>query len=132
MQKKLAALWFTMSIVLMLELLGVAWALLVNFLQVFDLLKIEQQAAEVIPLQISIVLMLLLSGLWLAITLRGAFLKKDWVRSSNLTIQVLVLAAATGILQGIIGTKPLGFALLICGIVGALMSILIAGFKKEA
>lgn len=120
-----------MQTVLLIELVGIVWAMWINVTQLVSLLGKNISESGVFGLQLSIVLVLLLSFLWVFFSLKAAISKKDWVRSSNLTIQILVAATATGILQGIMSTKPVGLTLLACAIAGVIASLMIANSQRE-
>lgn len=117
--------WAIVQVVLGLELLAIAWATWASLKTLVALLGASTDG-QVVALQLSIVVVLLLGGIWLFATLRGALQRKPWVRASNFTIQILMLATATGILQGIIASKPYGFALLVLSLLGIVASAVLA------
>ncbi len=76
--------------------------------------------------RVSLLLAVLLSWGWIALTQWGAFTHRaSWVRGSSLTLHVLMFAAATGVLQGILGDMPLlGWSLLVLAILGFIGAVL--------
>lgn len=131
MSAKLGVWWTLMQVVLGLEFLALAWLIWLNSAFFVSLLQAEQVPGSVIALQVSIVLALVAALIWVGLTFKGALRKNSWVRSSNLTIQILALAGATGVLQGIIGQKSAGVMLLIAALLGVLASLMLAQKPKE-
>lgn len=113
------AAWITLTAVLVLEFLG-GIVLMWSVLQAFF-------AASNEPLgpRVSILLSAIAAFAWVAITLGGALRKRaGWARGSAMTLHVLMFAAGTGILQGIIGDPLLGWALVLCALVGFFAAML--------
>ncbi|UOQ60582.1 hypothetical protein MUN76_00905 [Leucobacter rhizosphaerae] len=112
--------WTILRLVLVIEVVGGA-ILLWNVFQAFLAAGDEPLGARV-----SLLLAVLISWAWIAITLWGALaLRASWVRGSAITLHVLMLAAATGVLQGILGEAILlGWALLALALVGFLGAVL--------
>ncbi|TDP94629.1 hypothetical protein EDF62_1050 [Leucobacter luti] len=112
--------WIALRIVLLLETVGGAW-LVWNVLQGI-------LGAEGDPIGDLIVLLLatVLFWGWIALTAWGAWKgRRGWVRGSSITIHVLLFAAATGILQGLIGPETaLGLELLVLAFAGFVAAIL--------
>ena len=109
-----------LRVVLVVEVVG-GTILLWNVFQAFLAAGDEPLGARV-----SVLLAVLISWAWLAITLWGAVARRaSWVRGSALTLHVLMFAAATGVLQGMLGDAgPLGWALLALALVGFLSAVL--------
>lgn len=112
--------WLLLRIVLVIEVVGGA-VLLWNVLLAFFAASNEPLGARV-----SLLLAVLISWAWIAITLWGALTKRaSWVRGSALTIHVLMFAAATGVLQGILGEAiGLGWSLLILALAGFVAAVI--------
>ena len=112
--------WMILRAVLVIEVVGGA-VLLWNVFQAFLAAGDEPLGARV-----SLLLAVLLSWAWIAITLWGALTgRASWVRGSALTLHVLMFAAATGVLQGILGEAVLlGWALLILALLGFVAAVL--------
>lgn len=109
---------FILASVLAVELVG-AVVVLIRMLPTFPEAGPDQSA--IMPLWVSLVISLAVSCVWLGATLRGSVRAQGgWVRGSGVTIHVLMLAAATGVLQGILGSPALGGWMLALGIVGLL------------
>lgn len=109
-----------LRVILVIEVLG-GVILLWNVVQAFLAASNEPLGARV-----SLLLAVLVSWAWISITLWGALaLRASWVRGSAITLHVLMLAAATGVLQGILGEAMLlGSALLVLALVGFLGAVL--------
>ena len=100
---------FILAAVLALEFVGVL-VVLIRMLPTFPDAGPDQ--AAIMPLWVSLIISLAVSGLWIGVTLLAAVRAQSaWVRGSGVTIHVLMLAAATGVLQGILGTPALGCSL---------------------
>ncbi|WP_125100536.1 hypothetical protein [Leucobacter chromiireducens] len=112
--------WVALRIVLLLEVVGGAW-LLWNVAGGFF-------AASDEPLggRLSLLLAVAIWWGWIAITAWGAWTRRaSWVRGSAITIHVLLFAAATGILQGLLGPQTtLGLELLVLALVGFVAAVL--------
>ncbi|MBK0419662.1 hypothetical protein JD276_11520 [Leucobacter sp. CSA1] len=82
-------------------------------------------ADEPLAQRLSILIALLLAWIWVCATLAGALSKRaPWARGSALTIHVLLFAAGTGVLQGILGDPLLGWALVLLALVGFFAAVL--------
>lgn len=115
--------WALMAVVLGIETLGLAWLAWGSLMSVISDGSnplLGEYRGTVIAQGVGIVIIVLVCAIWALVTTVGAFRRRTWARASNLTIQVLVIAAATGVLQGIIGTRGLGVALLALGVAGLL------------
>lgn len=111
--------WGLLLIVLGIESFG---GVLLVWLTLRQLLSPSQ---DLLTQSISIFLMVLVSVAWIMITFVAAVRKRTWARGSNLTLQILVLAAAVGVLQGILGTPLIGSLLLVLAVLGIIGSLLI-------
>ena len=81
--------------------------------------------ASLIPLWASLFVSVAISWVWIGATLLGALRgRRSWVRASAVTIHLLVFAAAIGVLQGILGTVPIGLAMMALGLVGFIAAVL--------
>lgn len=120
--------WALIVFSLLLEFVGAVVLAASTLTQVFRDRQnpdLEPYLGTVTTQGVGIFVLLAIGAAWILFTLVAAFRKHSWSRASNLTIQVLVLAGATGVLQGIMGTKPIGIILLviaILGIAGTLMT----------
>ena len=114
------ASWVALRVILALETVGGA-VLLVSVVRGF-----VAASDEPIGPRLSLLLAVLAWWAWIAITLVGSLKGRfSWVRGSALTNHVLIFAAATGLLQGILGPQvPLGLALLVLALAGFLAAIL--------
>lgn len=112
--------WLLVRILLIIETMGGAF-MLWNVLQAF-------MSANTEPLgpRLSLLLAVVISWLWIAITLWGALkLQASWVRGSTLTIHILMFAAATGVLQGFLGDETtLGWILLVLALLGFMAAVI--------
>lgn len=119
--------WRILNIVLILEGIGsvaLLWQVVQGFL-----------AASEDPLgaRLSVLLAALIGSAWVCVTLGGALSKQaGWARGSALTIHVLLFAAGTGILQGIIGDPLLGWVLVLLAFVGFFAAVLARPAQSEA
>lgn len=111
--------WGLLLVVLGVEAFG---GVLLIWLTIKQLLRPSQ---DPLTQSISIFLMVLVSVIWVVATLIAVTRKRAWARGSNLTLQILVLAAAIGVLQGILGTPLIGSLLLILAVVGIIGSLMI-------
>lgn len=120
--------WALIVFSLALEVVGAVVLAVSTLTQVFadrQNPELEPYLGTVTAQGVGIFALLAIGAVWILVTLIAAFRKRSWSRASNLTIQVLVLAGATGVLQGIMGTTPIGIILLIIavlGIAGTLMT----------
>lgn len=113
--------WLVLRIALLIETVGGAvlvWDVVVGFFAATQ---------DPVGARVSVLLAVLVSWVWIGVTLWGALARRaGWVRGSALTIHVLMFAAATGMLQGLLGdVGGLGFVLLvlaIAGFVGAIVA----------
>lgn len=77
-----------------------------------------------ISLWISVLVSVILSWVWVVATLAGALrLRASWVRGSALTIHVLMLAAAVGVMQGILGPVLVGVGLAVLAVAGVISAL---------
>ncbi|MBK0420959.1 hypothetical protein JD292_02535 [Leucobacter sp. CSA2] len=114
------AAWVILRVLLALETIAggvLLWDVVVGFIRAAD---------EPLTQRLSLLLAVAIWWLWIAITLFGALRgRASWVRGSALTIHVLLFAAATGVLQGILGPMVgLGVALLAAALIGFVAAIL--------
>lgn len=119
--------WALMILVLGIESLLMAWLVwgaLSSVIRDSQNPLLAEYLSSVMSQGIAIVLILILTTAWVAGTCVGAVKRKSWARASNLTVQVLAIAAATGVIQGIIGPFALGVTLLTLGIAGLIGSYL--------
>src|SRR5690606_13904946 len=80
---------------------------------------------EPLGARVSVLLAVLISWAWVLTTLLGAWRRLGWARGSALTLHVLMFAAATGILQGLLGPLlPIGILVLALSLIGFLAAIL--------
>lgn len=111
--------WVLLRIVLLLETLGgLVWLVSVfaRFLSAGD---------DPMGARVSVLLAAVLSWVWIVITLVGIWKKAGWARGSALTLHVLMFAAASGILQGILGPMPaVGVVLIVLSIIGFVAAVL--------
>ena len=111
--------WGVLCLLLIVEAIG-GIALLWPAVQAFF-------AADDEPLaqRLSILLSLLIAWAWICVTLAGALkVRAGWVRGSAITLHVLMFAAGTGVLQGILGTPLLGWTLVILALAGFFSALL--------
>lgn len=126
--RRIGSGWALTLLVLGVEVLGgvwFAWKTLGEILRDRNNPELAEYISEVTTQGVSLLLVLLCGVGWITYTFIGALRKKPWSRASNLTVQVLVLAAATGIFQGIMGTFAVGVLLLclsLAGIAGSFMT----------
>lgn len=79
---------------------------------------------QFIALWMSVFVSLILSVVWVCITLGGSLrVRASWVRGSAVTIHVLLLAAAVGVMQGILGTVPVGVGLAVVAVIGIVAAL---------
>lgn len=69
------------------------------------------------------------SWLWICVTLFGALRSRaSWVRGSSVTLHILLFAASTGVLQGLLGpdvpSEPLGWGGVALALIGFFASVL--------
>lgn len=80
---------------------------------------------EPLAARLSVLLAAVIAWAWIVATLVGAArARAAWARGSALTIHVLLFAAGTGILQGIIGEPELGLALILLAGTGFTAAVL--------
>ncbi len=106
--------WAVLIVALAVETLGGV------ILVVMSALRIDTSPSnDWIALDVSILLVLFLLWVWVVAVLFGAIRSRaSWVRGSAVTIHVLIFAAGTGVLQGIMGTQALGWGLVLLSFVG--------------
>lgn len=112
--------WVALRIVLLLEVVGGAW-LLWNVVVGFF-----ASAGEPLGSRLSLLLAVVIWWVWIAATAWAAWKHRaSWVRGSAITIHVLLFAAATGILQGLLGPQTvLGLELLVLALAGFVAAVL--------
>lgn len=125
---RIRAGWIALRIVLVIEAIGGAW-LVWNVVQ-----GMFAAGDEPIGDRIILLIAAALWWGWILITAWGARrARPGWVRSSAITIHVLLFAAATGILQGLIGPQTvLGLELLVLAFVGFVAALLARPDAPEA
>lgn len=115
--------WVVLAAALSVELV-LGLALVVTMIPTFPAAGPERDALA--PLWISLLLSVIISCVWVAITLLGALRRRgSWVRGSAVTIHVLMFAAALGVFQGILGTPAIGALLLVLAVAGFAAAILV-------
>lgn len=83
--------------------------------------------------RVSVLLAVVLAWAWVCVTLAGAVVKRaPWARGSAITIHVLMFAAGTGVLQGILGTPLLGWALVLLAFLGFFSALLARPIVSDA
>lgn len=120
--------WILMGLVLVSELAGGVWlsiAMVNAAVRERQAVAASAYATEASMMTFGIIAVVIMGTAWIAWTLVAAVRKRPWTRASNLTIQVLVFAGATGVLQGIIGDPRVGLALLVLAVCGAVASLLV-------
>lgn len=100
--------------------LGLAWIAVSGFLA-----ATEDPFAD----RMSVLVVALVAVVWVFVTLIGALRGRGWARGSNLTLQLLLVAAASGILQGMLGAgvpsaSAIGWGLIVVAAAGVLGSVL--------
>ena len=124
------AAWIALTAVLAVELV-LGGVLVITIFPTFPAAGPEREALA--PLWFSLVISLVLSCVWIAATLLGTIRRKGtWVRGSAVTIHILMLAAALGVFQGLLGTPAVGATLLVLAIVGFASAILVGLPPKPA
>ena len=113
------AAWNILTGVLALEFIG-GLVLMWSVLQAFFAASHEPLAQR-----LSILLSAIVAFIWVAITFFGAWRRRaGWSRGSAMTLHVLMFAAGTGVLQGILGDPLLGWALVLCALIGFFAALL--------
>ncbi|WP_449277869.1 hypothetical protein [Leucobacter sp. GX24907] len=111
--------WRVLSMVLLIEVIGGAvllWSVLSS-----SFAATEDPFAQ----RLSILLAAVFAFIWIAATLYGAAARRaGWARGSAITIHVLIFAAGTGVLQGIVGTPLLGWVLVVLSLLGFFAAVL--------
>lgn len=111
--------WPILSAVLLVEVVGGAvllWSVLSS-----SFAATEDPFAQ----RLSILLSAVFAFVWIAATLYGTAARRaGWARGSALTIHVLMFAAGTGVLQGIVGTPLLGWTLVVLALLGFFAAVL--------
>lgn len=114
--------WGVLAAALAIEFIAGA-AVIVGMIPTFPSSGPDSQAE--IPLWISLFISVVVWWLWIGGTLLGALrTRRSRVRSSSFTIHVLLFAAGMGVLQGIMGTPPIGWALTGVAVVGFFATLL--------
>ena len=125
--------WALIVLVLGIETLGLLWLVWESVMSVVNDSSnplLADYRGEIIAQGVGITIVVAVGVLWTLFTAIAGLRRHGWARASNLTIQVLVIAAATGILQGIMGSPGLGVALLALGLSG-LLGTWLAGPRRE-
>ena len=117
--------WAALLIVLSFEAFG-GLALLVPVM-----LGLMQTTTEPLGQRLSIFLAMLVSWIWICVTLFGLRTRASWVRASAITIHVLIFAAGTGVLQLGIGTTALGWGLVVLALVGFFAALIARPIMPE-
>lgn len=113
--------WTVLGSALAVELVA-GIILLIGMIPTFPPAGPERDALA--PLWVSLLLSVIISIVWIAATLTGVVRSRQrWVRSSSVTLHVLIGAAAIGVFQGILGTPAIGALLLVLGLVGLVSAI---------
>lgn len=113
----------TLSLVLFAEFVaGVVLA--VRMLPTFPADSVHRSVE--LPMWVSVFICLVVGVVWIGATAVGAWRANGgWVRGSALTIHILIIAAGTGVLQGIMGDETaLGLWLIVFGVLGAIGAII--------
>lgn len=114
--------WGVLAAALALEFVAGA-VVIVGMIPTFPASGPNSQAE--IPLWLSLFICLVVWWVWIGATLLGALrTRRSRVRSSSFTIHVLIFAAGMGVLQGFLGTPPIGYALAGVAIVGFFATLL--------
>uniref|UniRef100_UPI003A84F551 hypothetical protein n=1 Tax=Leucobacter sp. BZR 635 TaxID=3378705 RepID=UPI003A84F551 len=122
--------WTALTAVLAVELVLGA-VLVVTMIPTFPAAGPEREALA--PLWVSLFVSAILCCVWVAATLVGVIRRRgSWVRGSAVTIHVLLLAAAMGVFQGILGTPAIGALLLVLAVAGFAAAILVGPKRKGA
>lgn len=115
--------WIALTAALATELVLSAF-LVITMIPTFPAAGPAREAE--LPLWVSLFVSVILCCIWIAATLVGAVRRRgSWVRGSAVTIHVLMLAAALGVFQGLLGTPAVGTLLLALAVVGFVSAILI-------
>ncbi|MGO3147362.1 MAG: hypothetical protein ACTIJ6_06760 [Leucobacter sp.] len=112
-----------LSAVLFIELIG-GIIVLVGMLPTFPASGPDSEV--LLPLWISLLASVVLGLVWVGATLYGVVRNRgNWVRASSVVIHILMFAAGTGVLQGILGTELVGWMLVILAFVGFISALLL-------
>lgn len=115
--------WRALAAVLAVEVAATA-VLLIGMVPTFPGSQ-GSDGASLVPLWASLFASVAIAWVWIGATLVGALRSRHgWVRASAVTIHILVFAAAIGVLQGILGTVPIGLAMMALGIAGFVAAVL--------
>lgn len=110
------AAWRVLATALVLELIAGAF-IIVGMVPTFPGAGPDAQAF--IPLWLSLFICVIAWWVWIGATLYGVMRsRRSWVRSAAFTSHILLFAAGMGVLQGILGTPPVGYALAIIAVIG--------------
>lgn len=110
--------WSLLLAILIIETIGagaLVWIAVTGAISAVD-----QPFADVM----SLLVMSIIAFVFAVVCLAGALARRGWSRAASLTLQILTFAVATGMLQGILGTKTLAWALIICTVLGVIGVIL--------
>lgn len=119
--------WALIILVLAIEVIGVVWVTWNSLMSVIADAQnpaLDEYRSMVTTQGIALLLTMLLVSGWLLLTFIGAVKRRSWARSSHLTAQVLAIAAATGVFQGLLGDPLVGWALLGLGVLGLIATFL--------
>lgn len=118
--------WGVLCLLLIVEAVGgiaLLWPAVQGFFAAAD---------EPLAQRLSILLSLLVAWAWICVTLGGALrIRASWVRGSAITLHVLMFAAGTGVLQGILGTPLLGWVLVILALAGFFSALAARPLARE-
>jgi phosphatidylglycerophosphate synthase len=115
--------WRLLTGVLALQAIGslaLAWVAITGFLGATN---------DPFADRMSVLIIAIAAVIWVIATLAGAVRGMGWARGSNLTLQILTIAAASGILQGMLGPEVpsapvIGWGLIVLAIAGIFGSLL--------
>lgn len=119
--------WLLMVLVLLLEVAGgivLCVRMVAQALNERDVIAESEFAVEANMMTVGIIIVVVLGTVWVGMTLIAALRRRNWARGSNVTIQVLVFAGATGVLQGIMGEPRVGIVLLVLAVIGIIATLL--------
>lgn len=105
--------WRVLTVVLILEAIG-GIAVLFPVVQ-----GVFAPTEDSLGARVSLLLAALIAWAWVCVTLAGSLRgRAPWARGSAITIHVLMFAAGTGVLQGILGDPLLGWVLVLFAFLG--------------
>lgn len=123
--------WRLLCAVLMIESVGalaLAWICVQGFLEA---------TGDPLADRLSVLIVAIVAVVWVFATLVGALRGRGWSRGANLTLQILVIAAASGILQGMLGAgvpsaPVIGWSLIVVAAAGAIGSLMARPAERDA